>query len=178
MKQTHALGPCLLAAKAAPLLVLAYIIGVSDTQARTLGTFHSWIASTFDEGGETVCMMWSQPAKAEGEYTRRGDIYAFVTHRPAAKRNNKISVETGYTYKSDSDVTVTIDGQTFRLFTDGSTAWSYSDKDERKMVGAMRAGNEMVIEGVSSRGTKTTDTYSLKGFTAAHKAINSACKVR
>ena len=33
----------------------------------------------------------------------------------------------------------------------------------------------MVVKGISSAGTKTTDTYSLKGFTAAHAAINSAC---
>ena len=33
----------------------------------------------------------------------------------------------------------------------------------------------MVVRGVSSRGTQTTDTYSLSGFTAAYRAINTAC---
>ena len=33
-------------------------------------------------------------------------------------------------------------------------------------------------QGTSSRGTQTTDTYSLKGFTAAYKAINTACGVK
>ncbi len=178
MKEKRSHGLCLTGAKAALLLGLTLALGAPCAAARTLGTFNSWTASTFDEDGETVCMMWSQPEKSEGNYTRRGDIYAFVTHRPAEKRNNKISVETGYTYKADSDVTVNIDGQKFKLVTDSSTAWSYSDKDERKMVNAMRAGSTMVIEGVSSRGTLTTDRYSLKGFTAAHKAISGACKVR
>lgn len=178
MKEKCSPGPRLTAARVALLLGLTTMFGVPDALARTLGTFHGWTASTFDEGGETVCMMWSQPAESKGNYTRRGDIYAFVTHRPAAEKNNKISVETGYTYKPDSDVTVTIDGQKFKLFTDSSTAWSFDHKDERKMVNAMRAGSTMVIKGVSSRGTLTTDTYSLKGFTAAHKAINGACKIR
>lgn len=178
MKEKRSPRPLLTAANIALLLGLTTMLGVSDVLARTLGTFHGWTASTFDEGGETVCMMWSQPTESKGNYTRRGDIYAFVTHRPAAKRNNRISVETGYTYKPDSDVTVAIDGQKFKLFTDSSTAWSVDDKDERKMVNAMRAGSTMVIKGVSSRGTATTDSYSLKGFTAAHKAINSACKIR
>ena len=31
------------------------------------------------------------------------------------------------------------------------------------------------VEGVSSRGTLTTDTYSLSGFTKAHNAIDKAC---
>jgi hypothetical protein len=34
----------------------------------------------------------------------------------------------------------------------------------------------MVIKGTSSRGTLTTDTYSLAGFTAAYNAIEQACK--
>jgi hypothetical protein len=33
----------------------------------------------------------------------------------------------------------------------------------------------MIVDGVSSRGTSTHDTYSLLGFTAAHNAINKTC---
>jgi hypothetical protein len=34
----------------------------------------------------------------------------------------------------------------------------------------------MVVSGQSSRGTKTTDTYSLTGFTATKKLIDQTCK--
>ena len=43
------------------------------------------------------------------------------------------------------------------------------------MVQAMRRGNELVFKGTSERGTLTTDSYSLKGVTAAMKAIDRAC---
>jgi hypothetical protein len=33
----------------------------------------------------------------------------------------------------------------------------------------------MVVRGRSKRGTKTKDTYSLKGFTAGMKIIDKAC---
>ena len=46
------------------------------------------------------------------------------------------------------------------------------------IIKAMRAGNTLVVKGTSSRGTLTTDTYSLKGFTAVHNALNKACGVR
>jgi hypothetical protein len=36
----------------------------------------------------------------------------------------------------------------------------------------------MIITGFSSRGTKTIDTYSLSGFTAAYTAIGKACGVK
>ena len=39
----------------------------------------------------------------------------------------------------------------------------------------MKSGNKLVVKGISSRGTKTEDTYSLFGFTAALKLIDRAC---
>lgn len=156
-------------------LVLAGSVGAAD---KSLGSFKNWSAMSFDEDDKTVCMMWSQPEKAEGDYKRRGEIFAFVTHRPGEKETNKVSFETGYTFKESSEVTVTIDGKAYTLYTEGSTAWSHDGKDDSRMVKAMRAGDTMVMEGTSSRGTRTRDTYSLSGFTAAHNAINKACKTR
>ena len=49
---------------------------------------------------------------------------------------------------------------------------------DAKLVRAMRRGKKLMIRGVSQRGTKTTDRFSLTGFTAAHKAISKACKAK
>ena len=164
------------AARLAMLAVACLLAPGASAADKTLGTFNVWSAMTFDEENAIVCMMWSQPDKAEGDYTKRGEIFVFVTHRPGNREMNKVSFETGYTFKEDSEVKVTIDGRAYSLYTDGSTAWSRDDKDDRRMVEAMRAGRSMIMEGVSSRGTQTRDTYSLSGFTAAHNAINKACK--
>jgi hypothetical protein len=166
---------------AARRLVLTIAVSVTLVTAaiaadKSLGTFKVWSAMTFNEDDKTVCMMWSQPEKAEGDYKKRGEIFVFVTHRPGDREMNKISFETGYTFKESSEVRVTIDSKGYTLYTDGSTAWSYDIKDDARMVKAMRAGRTMIMEGVSSRGTQTRDTYSLSGFTAAHNAINKACK--
>ena len=39
----------------------------------------------------------------------------------------------------------------------------------------MKAGKQLIVRGTSSRGTATTDTYSLAGFSAALAAIDKAC---
>jgi hypothetical protein len=145
-------------------LLLALAVGVSVATTalavdKPLGTFKDWSAMSFTEDKNTVCMMWSQPEKAEGEYKKRGEVFVFITHRPKDREMNKVSFETGYTFKESSEVRVTIDGKAYTLYTDGSTAW-----------------RKMVMEGTSSRGTDTRDTYSLSGFSAAHNAINKACK--
>lgn len=166
------------------LVVILVVVFVSSLAAvafaadKVLGLYNDWGAQTFDEGGKVGCSIWSQPIRDEGKYKKRGAIYAYVTHRPWDKRVNEVSFAAGYTFKKDSTVRLRIGGQRFTLFTDGTTAWSRSAKDDQEIVGAMKRGASMIVSGVSSRGTRTTDTYSLQGFTKAYQAIGKACKVK
>lgn len=140
-----------------------------------IGTFGDWTAMTDSSGGKKVCYIGSVPKKAEGKYTSRGDTHVLVTHRPADKVTGEVSVTAGYTYKDKSDVEIEINGKTFKLFTRGGNAWAQNAAADRTLVAAMKAGIDMIVRGTSSRGTLTTDTYSLKGFTAAYDAITKAC---
>ena len=40
----------------------------------------------------------------------------------------------------------------------------------------MKRGQKLTVEGVSFKGTKTKDTYSLSGFSKAYRAISAKCK--
>ena len=157
------------------VLVLASLFVPAARADEKLGDFSAWQAHRYDLEGTAVCNMWARPAKEEGKYTRRGEVYAFVLNRPADQRAGEISFEMGYPLKKNSRVRVAIGTSKFEMFTDGGTAFAWPD-EEPKMIRAMRAGASMVVKGISSRGTETTDTYSLKGFTAAHNAINRGCK--
>lgn len=162
-----------------PAIVFATLLAAAPAHAEILGEHADWVASKVTEQGQPACMMSSSPQKDEGNYTQRGDIFAIITHRPAEKRVGEVSFQAGYPYKAGSSVTVTIDGKTtFSLFTQGGFAWTREALDDRNLVAAMRAGNTMVVKGTSSRGTLTTDTYSLSGFTAAYSAIGQACGVK
>ena len=158
------------------LTMLALNLGPLLAAEKDLGTFKAWRAHAFAEGKARVCSMWSQPSTAVGNYTRRGEIFAFVTHRPEDKALNKVSFEMGYDFKPGAGLQVKIGNQSFKLVTSGSTAWSEQPKVSGSLVEAMKAGQSMVVVGVSKRGTETTDTYSLLGFTSAHRAISRACK--
>jgi hypothetical protein len=138
-------------------------VHAQTTEPKLLGTFGDWSAYAFAEGNKNVCYILSSPKKAVGNYKQRGEIFALVTHRPGEKTRNVFSVMGGYTYKSDSQVSVMIDSQKFELFTDG------------RIAAALKKGSSMVIKGTSSKGTETTDTYGLKGTTAAFAAIDKAC---
>lgn len=134
-----------------------------------------WSAFRYKEDGETVCYMASEPKKAEGDYTDRGDVYAIVTHRPASNRIGEVSINAGYAYQKESSVRLKIGSNSWDLFTNGSSAWAPSPEDDQAIVKAMKGGSNMTVKGTSSRGTLTTDTYSLLGFSKAYGAISQAC---
>lgn len=142
-----------------------------------IGEYGDWTAYSYKEGKNTVCYMASTPKKDEGKYKKRGEIYAVVTHRPAEKSYNVVNFVAGYTYKNNSNVVVKIGTTAFNnLFTSGDNAWAPDSSTDKKLVEAMKRGQRMTVEGISSRGTKTKDTYSLAGFSGAYRAISAKCK--
>jgi len=146
-------------------------------EPKLIGTFRDWSAYEFQDASGKVCYMASRPIKDEGNYTRRGEIYALVTHRPDERSFDVVSFIAGYTHKAGTDVTVQIGSDSYALFTQGDTAWTRDTETDRRVVSSIKQGSRMVVRGSSSRGTDTTDTYSLSGSSAAYDAISKACGV-
>lgn len=143
---------------------------------QVLGEYGDWVAYYYRDTSGAVCYMASTPKKDEGKYTKRGDIYTVITHRPAENSFDVVNINAGYTYKKDAKVVIKIGAKTFdKLFASGDKAWAVSEKADKEIVEAMKKGNRMVIHGTSSKGTATKDTYSLKGFTSAYRAISNKC---
>ena len=148
---------------------------VQASEPELLGQHGDWTAYKFMENNGKVCYMVSQPKQEEGNYKRRGDIYALVTHRPSENTMDVFSYVAGYSYQNGSSVTVSFGGRSFKLFTQGETAWAEDAATDKKIAAAIRSGSNMIVKGTSSRGTPTKDTFSLKGSGAAYKAISKEC---
>lgn len=157
------------------VLVLAAIPDAEANQPRSIGVFGQWEAFSFNEGGNKVCYMAAKPKSAKGNYSSRGDIFALITHRPAEGTKNVFSYITGYSYKPASNATLKIGAQSFLLFAQEDTAWAPDADTDNKISEAIRKGSTMVVTGTSSRGTQTTDTFSLGGSSAAYEAITKEC---
>lgn len=138
--------------------------------------FNDWSAYSYKAGGGQVCYVVSQPKDSEPKNVRRDKVFFLVQHRPKDKVSSEVSTIIGYKFKSGSMAQIDIDGNELTLFTNGDGAWAESGSVDRKIVAAMKAGKSMVVTGTSSRGTKTTDRYSLSGITAAMNKIDSICK--
>jgi invasion protein IalB len=146
---------------------------VQSSGIEVANVFKDWSFHIAGQKKKKICYIHGKPRKTTGKYKLRGPTYMQVTHRIANRARNEVSITAGYSYKKDSSVSVQIDKKTFSMYTAGATAWS---RDDAVLVAAMRAGTSMNVTGTSKRGTVTKDRYSLSGFTAAHKAINRACR--
>lgn len=165
----------LLALSALTIASLSWSASAKAEDPKLLGTFGDWSAYAYTESGNKVCYMASTPIKAEGKYTKRGDIIAFITHRPAEGTKDEFSYMTGYPYKDSGNATVIIGSSKFSLFTQGESAWTTDSNTDNKLIEAIRRGSKMIVKGRSKRGTLTTDTFSLKGSSSAHQAIDKEC---
>ena len=152
--------------------------GKAKTKTKVIGTFQDWKAFSYEENGQKVCYISTQPKKISPKGKARGDAYILITHRPAEKSFGVVSITAGYTYKKDSEVQVKVDHNTFKLFTDGDTAWARDEASDKLVSNAIKTGKSLVVKGVSTRGTKTSDNYSLAGAGPAYNAINEACPAK
>jgi invasion protein IalB len=133
-----------------------------------------WKVYSFPEGGKRTCYMAAQPEKQEGNYSRRGEPSFFVTRWPGGDKN-AVSVQMGYGLKDGDAVSVDIQGRAFTLRAEGEGAWTQDAAADTEILKAMKAGATMTLRGTSARGTKTEDTYSLKGVSGAYGALEKEC---
>ena len=121
------------------------------------------------------CYIGSLPLKSDlPETKKRGDNYILV-YKIVGSDQNIVQIEAGYKYNLEKDIIIKIDNTYFEFYsTEESSETAWTDNDE-KVIYAMKKGLDLVINGESSRGTITNDTYTLKGFTAAINKLNKDC---
>jgi len=141
-----------------------------------VSTHGDWSVYTFDDAGAKVCFMSSQPFSKEGNYSKRGEVFIFITRWSDKKDSNVVSISNGYTFKKDSTVSVKVAGEAFKMFTQGEMAWTKDTDTDNKLTQAVKKGSNIIVEGTSKYGTNTKDTYSLKGSSDAYLAMVKTCK--
>ena len=165
--------------------MLACVLGLGAAQAQTqarVDASKDWSVFQAGANGKKICWIVSKPtvwvASRGGKTVQvnRGDIFLMVSIRPADGVEHEVSFRGGYPFKSGSKVQVKVGTDSFSMFTEGENAWPLSPADDTKVVDAFKRGSDAKVEGESSRGTKTVDTFSLSGFTAALESAQKHCK--
>ena len=121
------------------------------------------------------CFIGSLPISSDiPEGKKRGKTYVLV-YRINKSSDAIVQIEAGYPYDQSKIVEVKIDESSYKFSSEEETpetAWTDKDKE---VIYAMKKGIELTIFGISSRGTKTVDIYTLNGFTAAYNKLMNDC---
>lgn len=149
-----------------------------SAQPSLLGQYGDWGAYTANPGGRKICFVLAKPLKGHTDPPNRprDPAYMFISTRPAEKVVNEVSVILGYGLKPSSDALVEIGSARYAMYTQNDGAWIKNAAEESRLIEALRKGADVIVKGESARGTKTTDTYTLKGIAQALDRVGQECK--
>jgi hypothetical protein len=161
---------------AKPAAAAAAVAG--GAEPTLIGQFGTWGAYTATPNGKKVCFALAKPSssKTSPPNRPRDPAYAFISTRPAEKVTNEVSVMIGYTLKPGSESTLEVGGATYAMYTQGDGLWIKNAAEEERMVEAMRKAADVVVKGVSAKGTETIDTFSMKGLSQALDRLAQDCR--
>lgn len=148
----------------------------AGAQPTLLGQYAEWGAYTATPEGRKVCFALAKPKSSTTNPAgrKRDAAYLFISTRPAENVRNEISVVIGYTFKGDA--TAEVGGTKFAMYTQNDGAWIKNVAEEARLIDAMRKGADLTVRGTSTRGTSSTDVYSLKGLGQAMDRVAQECK--
>jgi invasion associated locus B (IalB) protein len=154
------------------------VTATSGAEPTLIGQFGNWGAYTATPNGKKVCFALAKPSssKTNPPNRPRDPAYAFVSTRPAEKVVNEVSVMIGYQLKPGSESTLEVGGARYAMYTQGDGLWIKNAAEEERMVEAMRKAADVVVKGVSAKGTETSDTFSLKGLAQALDRLAQDCR--
>lgn len=139
------------------------------------GTFGDWSAYSRAEGGDKICYVISEPKKKTPSSVKHGDIFFMVSNWKSGQASEQPSLMTGYPLKISSPPTAMVGSARTRMYVSQNEAFIKDAGDERQLVKRMRAGANMRVSAMSTRGTSVSYDFSLKGVTAALNKAKSSC---
>ncbi len=167
---------------ARPLIVLLLLLLAMPAMAqepKVLSTHRDWTAYVHGSGANRICYVASPAQSWKPKGINRDPAFFQVAHFLGRKLTGEIHVAVGYPFKPGSKprAVIRVGGKkrTFRFRVEGSSAWVQNQKNA-PVVEAMKAGSTLTFTATSARGTVVIDSYSLRGFTAAYRAIDRACR--
>ncbi len=169
----------ILGAAAAVLAAMALQAGAQEFSSNQVAEKTDW--TVFEEPDPKECWAVSEPKETvntrNGQVVsvRRSEIQLMAFFRPAANLTGQVAFTGGYPFADGSTVSLSVDGTSYELYTQGEWAWPANAEDDAKILAALKGGTDAVLTGRSSRGTVTRDTFSLMGFTAAVSESQQRC---
>jgi len=140
---------------------------------KAIGKFDDWQAATHVEAGQTVCYAFTYAQSSTPAVPGRDKVVLTVTQRQSGR--DAVAISAGFTYATNAAVAVQIDQAAFDFYTAPRSAFA---RDGHGAVTALQHAKLLVAQSPAPHNIQVSDTFSLKGFSAAYIAINKACPAK
>jgi hypothetical protein len=139
-------------------------------EPKALGRFDDWIAATYQEAGHLICYAFTRAQSSAPQLPGRGGVVLTVTQRASGR--DAVALEAGFTFAPNATVTVQADKAELSFYTSKRAAFAEKGHDA---VVAFQTAGRAVAHSPGPKEATLTDTFSLKGFSAAYQAISKEC---
>jgi invasion protein IalB len=140
---------------------------------KSIGKFEDWTAATHEEGGQTVCYAFTRVQSSVPTIKSRGPVILTVTERPSGR--DAVAIEAGFQFAPNAAVTLQVDQAAHDFYTSQRNAFA---RDGKAVVASLEKGSRAIVRSPRPKEDPVTDTFSLKGFADAYKAITKACPAK
>lgn len=145
------------------------------SSATLVATFNDWGAYTAQTGRSKICYALSQPKARNPANLKDTPAYLFVSFRPADNIRNEIATVLNFALKENGPADVSIGSTNYALVVKGQNAWIKNPSEEPQAIATMSKGSTVTVTATSARGNKTSDRYSLAGFSQALDRAKREC---
>ena len=158
------------------LIILLFSFSYSYAEeVKKIGKFKDWEVIQIKDGAGKVCFAQSKPVLQSPKKSDR-EARLFVSFRPEDKISDEVSITSGYDFNVQNAILATSGKSKFEFdLPQNKFAWISSGKTEQKIIKRMKKASRLMITAYKQSGTRTTDDYSLMGFTKAYNAAKKSC---
>jgi hypothetical protein len=157
------------------LLSAILLAPLAEAAPTAVGRYKDWTVFTETVNGETLCYAATEATDKAPKAVNHGDIWFFVSNWRSGKARSQPSLKVGYELRSDMPARASVGRSGWTMYGVGREAFA-QNRDDTRLVDAMRRGSELHVEAVSARNTKVSYYFSLSGSADAIDKASSACR--
>ena len=155
--------------------ILIFTSQAQTEEVKKMGKHKDWETYIIKSNSGKVCFAQSKPV-LQAPKTNDREARLFITFRPNENIKNEISITAGYNFNKQNTITAASGKYKYKFdIAEEKFAWMADSKQEKKMINTMKKGSRIMVKGYNSKGSQTTDHYSLLGFTKAYNATKANC---
>ena len=149
---------------------------VAAAAPERVATYRDWFVFVNDTSEGRVCYAVTDPQEKSPRTARHGEVYMMIATWANGAADEQPSFMAGYPLRDTPEPQVRIGADKWDLFASANEGFVETERDEERLVAAMRRGADMRLSAVSERGTATEYTFSLLGVSNALDRAARECR--